>query len=348
MYDLNLQRININDVDDRLEVNNFLVDCGLILDEDVDYSVVLRDEDGNIKGTCSKAGDIFKCFAVSNELRGEGVASTLISALIDRLFEEGKNHAFIFTKPDKTRIFSSLNFKLIHEVENAALLEYGMHDINKVLDSMTKKYEIDKRSKKGALVMNCNPFTLGHRYLIEKASKACSEVLLFVVEEEKSLFPFDVRYNLIKEGTSDLTNVKVIPGGEYIISSATFPTYFLRNEDIRHKAYAELDAGIFALYFCNKLGITKRFVGDEPYDISTRMYNESLEKILPKYGVELIKIDRKRANGEWISASSVRNILKTGNLGEVQGLIPEVTWNFLNTPMGKKIIEKIKFSQSAH
>lgn len=346
MYGLKLSKINLKDIGERLELNSFLVDCGLILDEDVDYSVVLRDEDGCIKGTSSKAGSVFKCFAISEELRGVGAASTLISSLIDRLFEEGKSHAFIFTKPDKARIFTSLNFKLIHEVENAALLEYGMYDINKALGSMAYKYNIDGSTAKGALVMNCNPFTLGHRYLVEEASKTCEEVLLFVVEEDKSIFPFDVRYNLIKEGISDLKNVRVIPGGEYIISSATFPTYFLRNEGIRHRAYANLDAGIFAKYFCKRFGIIKRFVGEEPYDISTRMYNESLQKILPEHGVQLLKIERRQSNGEWISASRVRDLLKSESLHEVQGLVPESTWNFLNSAEGSIIIEKLKTSNS--
>lgn len=348
MYDLKLETVNLRYAEERQEVNRFLVDCGLILDEDVDYSVVLKDESGNIKGTCSKAGSIFKCFAVSEELRGEGVSSTLISSLIDRLFEEGKSHAFIFTKPDKVKIFSSLGFNLIQEVENAALLEYGMNDINRSLDTIAVKYTIDEHCERGALVMNCNPFTLGHRYLIEEASKNCSEVLLFVVEEDKSSFPFDIRYKLIKEGISDLKNVKAIPGGEYIISSATFPTYFLRNEDSRHRAYTELDAGIFARYFCKRFGIKKRFVGEEPYCKATNIYNESLEKVLPEYGVELVKIERKKSEGEWISASMVRSFLKSGKIEDVRRLIPEVTWKFLNSDKGKEIIEKLKLSDSAH
>lgn len=348
MYGMELQRINLNNTDDRNEVQSFLQNFDLKLDDDVDYTIVLRDESGSIKGTCSKAESVFKCFAVSEELRGEGITSTLISNLIDRLFEEGKYHSFVFTKPDKVKVFSSLNFKLIYKVENAALLEYGMYDINKSLNDMAEKYNIDSSIEKGALVMNCNPFTLGHRYLIEQASKSCSEVLVFVVQEDRSLFPFDIRYKIIKEGILDLKNVKVIPGGEYVISSATFPTYFLRDEGIRHKAYAELDAGIFAKYFCSKFNIVKRFVGEEPYCISTRAYNEVLGKVLPEYGVKLCEIERKKLHDEFISASKVRELIRNDRIKEVKAYLPDATVNFLDTEQGMKIIEKIKESNSVH
>lgn len=342
MEGLKLERVNLKLNNERTELNTFLVDCGLILDEDVDYSVVLRDENGNIKATCSKAEDVFKCFAVSEDLRGEGITSILISNLIDRLFEEGKSHAFIFTKPDKVKIFSALNFKLIYETKNAALLEYGMYDINKALNNMDEKYDISNKNKKTALVMNCNPFTNGHRYLVDEASKSSEEVLLFVVEEDKSSFPFKVRYNLVKKGVSDLKNVKVIPGGEYIISKVTFPTYFIRNENERHKAYSELDAGIFGKYFCSKFNIIKRYVGEEPYCAATRAYNETLEKTLPKYNAELIEIQRKAIQDEWISASRVRKLLSIGEVQKVKELVPQVTWNFLNSDDGRKIIDRLK------
>ncbi|AKN32930.1 citrate lyase ligase [Clostridium carboxidivorans P7] len=348
MYDLKLQKINLKNEEEKNEVYKFLESFGLILDKDVDYTVVFRDGNNAIKATCSKAKNIFKCFAISEDIRGENITSSLISNLVDKLFEEGIYHSFLFTKPDKVKIFTSLNFNLIYKEENAALLEYGIYNINKALDKMIAKYEIDVTTEKGALVMNCNPFTNGHRYLVEEASKKCSEVIVFVVEEDKSLFPFKDRYSMVEEGLSDFKNVKVIPGSEYIISSATFPSYFIRKEDERLKSYENIDCNIFGEYFCKKLNIIKRFVGEEPYCNVTNTYNNTLKKVMPKYGVELIEIERKCYEGNYISASKVREFIKNNQMDQVKNIIPEVTWKFLNSNKGKEIREKIQKSNSPH
>lgn len=348
MYDLKLQSVNLKNDSERIDVSKFLEEFQLSLDKDVDYTVVLRDVNGSIKATCSKSKNIFKCFAVSEDLRGENITSSLISHLIDKLFEEGIFHSFIFTKRDKVSIFTALNFKLLYEVAEVAILEHGIYDINKALDEIVNRYNINTEKPKGALVMNCNPFTNGHRYLIEEAVKSCEEVLLFIVEEDKSLFPFNDRYSIVKEGVEDLKNVTVISGGEYIISSATFPSYFIRKEDERMKIYQNIDCGIFGKYFCNKLNIVKRFVGQEPYCNVTSSYNETLKNIMPKYWVELIEIERRKYNGEYISASKVRTLIRSNELYAVKRLVPDVTWNFLNSERGKEIIKRIKASNSPH
>lgn len=348
MYDLKLQNINLKNGDERVKVSKFLEEYQLVLDKDVDYTVVLRDESENIKATCSKSKNIFKCFAIAEDLRGENITSTLISHLIDKLFEEGTFHSFVFTKSDKVKIFTSLNFKLLYEVEEVALLEYGIYDINKDLDNMVNKYGINIEKSKGALVMNCNPFTKGHRYLIEEAAKSCEEVLIFIVEEDKSLFHFNDRYSIVKNGVEDLKNVIVIPGGEYIISSVTFPTYFIRKEDEIMKVHQKIDCGIFGKYFCSKFKITKRFVGEEPYCNVTASYNQTLKNVMPRYGVELIEVKRKKYYEEYISASRVRELIKNNELNKAKELIPEITWDFFNSERGKEIVERIKASNSPY
>ncbi|MCH5138524.1 [citrate (pro-3S)-lyase] ligase [Clostridiaceae bacterium UIB06] len=348
MYGLNAQKVNLKSRNEKQEVCKFLEGFGLMLDSDVDYTVVLKDSNDSIKATASKAKNVLKCFAISEDIRGENVTSSLISSLIDKLFEEGIFHYFIFVKPDRIKIFTSLNFKLLYEVKDAALLEDGVYDINKVLKDMGNKYGINSNTAKGALVMNCNPFTKGHRYLIEESAKNCEEVLVFIVEEDKSLFPFKDRYAIVKEGVKDLKNVTVIPGGEYIISSATFPSYFIRKEDDRMKAYQNIDCGIFGKYFCDKFNIVKRFVGQEPYCSITNSYNETLKVVLPRYGVELMEIERKKYDEYYISASKVRELIKIGELEKVKDIVPEITWRFLNSESGKEIIERIKSSSSPH
>lgn len=347
MYGFNVEKINLKHEDEVKEVRDFLQTFHLELDDNVDYTVVIR-ENQEIKATCSKSQNVFKCFAVSDELRGEGVAATLMGAVSDKLFDEGIYHSFIFTKIENIHIFTSLGYKIIHQIENVALLESGIYDIQKYLEDMQKEYNIDASTKKSALVMNCNPFTLGHRYLIEEAARQSDQVLVFIVEEDKSSFPFIHRYAMVKEGVSHLKNVRVIKGGEYIISQATFPSYFLRKEDEILRAYTTLDASIFGRYFCKSLNITKRFIGEEPYCKVTNAYNESLKNILPIYGVEVIEIQRKSYRSDVISASKVRKLIKEGRISEIENIVPSSTWKFLNTTEGKEIMEKIKSSDSPH
>jgi len=78
--------------------------------------------------------------------------------------------------------------------------------------------------------MNCNPFTLRHRYLIEKALEQCGYLIIFVVQEDKSAFPFEDRLRLVREGTADLDHVAVIPSGKFVLSSLTFSEYFNKAE----------------------------------------------------------------------------------------------------------------------
>ncbi len=341
MNGLHMEKIDLNDKIETAEVEDFLREFYLKYEKDVDYTLIIRDNK-RIIATASKAGNVLKCFAVRDEFRGEGITATLLNALMDKLFEEGLYHSFIFTKPENIEIFTSLNYKVLYGVEKVVLLENGIYDINSYLDKLIKKYDIDINKPKSSIVMNCNPFTEGHKYLIEEASKYSEQVLVFIVEENKSLFPFSVRYDLVKRGTEHLNNVKIIPGGEYIISSATFPSYFLKKEDDKLNIYTNLDAGIFGKYFCSKLNIDKRFVGEEPYCKVTDSYNNALSYQLNKFDVSLFKIPRKIYEKEPISASMVRNLIKQDKLDKVKSMVPEITWNFLNSEKGKEIVEIIK------
>jgi len=334
------------------EVKKFLKKFQLDFEENIDYTVAIR-EQGQIVASCSKSKDILKCFAIDPSMQGTGITNILLKSIQDKLFEEGIFHSFIFTKPVYETIFTSLGYKVVEKVDKVVLLEGGMGSIDKELKKIASEFSIDSSKPKTALVMNCNPFTLGHRYLIEQASKNSQEVLLFIVEENKSLFPFKIRYNLVKNGVSDLKNVKVIPGGQYIISSATFPAYFLRESGEFLEAYTNLDAKIFANYFCKKFNITKRIVGDEPYCEVTDAYNKALLKTLEKSGVSLETIKRKEGEKKtgFISASKVRESLKTNkgvNTYELSDLIPKVTIEFLLSREGKEIVEKIISSHTRH
>jgi len=181
----------------------------------------------------------------------------------------------------------------------------------------------------GSIVMNCNPFTLGHQYLIEYASKQVDVLIIFVVEENKSYFKFEDRIELVKQGTAHLDNVYVVPSGKMIISTVTFPGYFLKDTPEAVGLDTSLDVSIFGEYIAKAFGIKTRFVGEEPLDIVTRNYNESMKKILPLHGIELVVIPRKEMGESVISASRVRKLLESKDFEGISELVPETTYKFL-------------------
>ena len=181
-----------------------------------------------------------------------------------------------------------------------------------------------------ALSWNCNPFTLGHRTLVECAASQCDVLHVFVVEENRSAFPTDVRYRLVQEGVKLLPNVRVHLSGYYMISAATFPTYFLKQEEDAVTLQSDLDITLFAQRIAPGLHITKRFVGEEPLDPTTARYNATMKRILPQHGIELIEIPRRTQGDGVISASRVRGLLQEkGVCDEVLALLPDSTARYL-------------------
>lgn len=181
----------------------------------------------------------------------------------------------------------------------------------------------------GSIVMNCNPFTLGHRYLIEYASAQVDHLYIFVVEEDKSFFPFEDRLALVRAGTADLGNVTVMPSGKFIISSITFSDYFAKQELKDRTIDSSSDVSLFAQEIAPVLDISIRFVGEEPLCNVTRQYNNTMKTILPRFGIELRIIPRKEMGGEPISASRVRALLETKNFGQIQTIVPKTTYEYL-------------------
>ena len=194
---------------------------------------------------------------------------------------------------------------------------------------LKKFYFANISPKVGAIVMNCNPFTLGHRYLVEQALKQCDKLVVFVVEEDKSMFPFADRIKLVKENLSDLENVSVMPSGQFIISSRTFSEYFNKESLQERSIDTSLDVTLFANDIAPCMNITARFAGAEPFDSVTRQYNESMSRILPQYGIKFIEIPRLKSEGEEISASKARELLKTRQFDKLKKLVPEKTLKYL-------------------
>lgn len=181
----------------------------------------------------------------------------------------------------------------------------------------------------GSIVMNCNPFTNGHRYLIEEALKVVDFLIVFVVEEDKSFFTFDERFALVSAGVEDLQNVMVVPSGQFILSQRTFPEYFVKVEDEDLVQNLEFDITLFAEQIAPRLNITYRFVGEEPQDRVTNEYNRIMKRVLPGRGINVVEIPRKENGNGIISASLVRKYLEENNFTELEGLIPKSTRDIL-------------------
>ena len=215
------------------------------------------------------------------------------------------------------------------EEKGAALLDAAEYAELQQYLKLLKKYGAANERKIGAVVMNCNPFTRGHRYLIEEALKQVDHLYLFVVEEDTSDFTFAERWELVQKGTADLKNVTVVPSGSFIISKRTFEAYSNKENLQEETIDASMDVQLFAEKIAPVLGITVRFAGEEPFCNVTKQYNMTMKMLLPQYGIRFCEIPRKAESGNIISASLVRRLLAEGKLEEIRNYVPESTYTFL-------------------
>ncbi len=297
-------------------------------------------------GTATLAGEVIKMVAVDPAAQGQGVMAKLITEIVRRAGEYGQRHFFVFTPPRNRDLFTPLGFSwLAGYADKAGLLEFGTPDLRDFIDRIGRPQPGVRR---GAIVVNCNPFTLGHRYLIETAARQVDELLVFVLAEDRSLFPTEVRQHLVTTGVRDLNNVRVFLSGPYIISAATFPAYFLRDAELA-KVQAGLDATVFATCLAPNLGIVTRFVGEEPYCATTSQYNAAMTEVFAHHGLALVVVPRREfAPGRAISASTVREAIRSADESLLAQLLPATTREFLRSPAAAPLIEKIRTTRSAH
>ena len=303
----------------------FLAENGLTYDEHIESTVNLIDEDGKIAATGSLHDNVLKCIAVSENYQGYGLSTRIVTQVCNLAVERGKTHLFLFTKPENKQMFLDMGFYPILSTQDVLLAENSKTGIKSYVAKLKRR----EGNTIGAIVVNCNPFTYGHRYLIETAAKQCDVLHLFVLSEDKSYFSADVRYELVRQGVADLDNVLLHRTSDYLISSAVFPTYFIKEKFKADDANCELDIRIFCEYFAKELGITRRFVGTEPECRVTSAYNAKLKELLPQYGITLTEIERKTFGELPISASTVRRLLKEGDLAAVEKLVPPTTFAYL-------------------
>lgn len=295
-------------------------------------------ESGHLVATGGRAGNILKMLAVEPSHQGGALLGEVVTELVSRGLSAGYDSLFIYTKPEYISTFEALNFSLLANQGRVALLEYG-----RGFQKWLATHNADVRSGiNGAVVVNCNPFTLGHRYLIESAAKQVANLYVFVVREDRSVFPFDVRFQLVKDGVRDLTNVVVLDSSRYIVSGATFPTYFLKKDDPVARIQMELDVTLFASRIAPFFRLVRRFVGTEPTCKLTEGYNDAMRRILPVYDIELVVIERKQSAGGVISASRVRELIARQEFSQLEEYVPATTLAYLKSAAADPIRKQLQ------
>lgn len=357
---MEIQTLNPTTPRQRQRIEEFLKRNGLRFD-DMHYYAAITDDDGEMIAGGGLKGNVIKCVAVDDAHKGEAIANTLISHLIAHANEEGHSNVMLFTKPKNRQLFESLSFRLLAEAPEAVLMETGIGGINNTVEALKKikeegevckenNQECKKEEKtnlnittpqhlnpstpqplttttprRGVIVMNSNPFTLGHRYLIEQAAKQVERLFVMVVREDCSLFAYAERKAMVEQGVAHLKNVTVIDGSEYAISQATFPTYFLKRLDDAADTQMLLDLDLFRRHIAPALGTTVRFVGTEPTDRLTRRYNQLMHEVLADVR-ETARLEKK---GNAVSASRVRKAMEQGDMSTIRQLVPPTTLPYI-------------------
>ena len=309
------------------QVATLLGRSGLTFEPDADDVLGIKDQRGHLLATGSRQGALLKMIAVDSDHQSSELFAELIHGLIGRGYQAGIENFFVYTKPAQYHSFVALNFHLLCTSERVSLLEYG-RGIKHYLQQYASLVE---DGDNGCVVVNCNPFTLGHRYLIEKAAAKVDKLYVFVVEADHSRFPFQVRFDLVQKGVAHLRNVVVLATGPYAVSQVTFPEYFLKNSDLVRDEQVAIDIELFGRYIAPFFSIKYRFVGSEPYCAITHSYNKALRQQLGQYGVELCELARIESNQGAISASQVRKLLARNSFETLAQLVPETTLSFITS-----------------
>lgn len=333
-----LRQLYFSDARDMEQLSSLLRKEGLKRDGNLDYCCGIFDEAERLIATGSCAGSTLRCLAVDSEHQGQGLLNRIISHLNEVQFSRGNTHIFIYTKASSARFISSLGFYEIARVDGLVFMENRWDGFRRFCSGLAKER---RPGRSAAIVMNANPFTLGHQYLAERAAAENDTLHIFVLSEEASPIPYKVRRRLVEAGTAHLKNAVCHCTGPYMISSATFPSYFLPDEDSVILSHARLDAAVFGpIAAC--LGITRRYVGQEPSSRVTGLYNLVLAGALPEMGIECKVLPRFSLEGEPVSASTVRQYIHDGDMQRLSLLLPATSMDYFLSEEAGPVIDAIK------
>lgn len=294
--------------------------CGLRDEGDADVVALMTGDDGSPAACGALAGHTIKQLAVDPEFEGLGLMASVLSALISEAAARGVHRLFLCTKPENLSMFRSMGFHTLIEIKDAVLLENRRDGLERFLESIPKYDGVC-----GAVVCNCDPFTLGHRHLIEYAASRCDALYVFAVSEKGSMFSPEERLEMIRRGTADIAGCHVFESDLYLVSRATFPAYFIRDESRADLVKSDLDIELFCKRIAPALNISRRFAGEEPFSPVTRAYNERMKELLPANGISFEEIPRLSG----ISAGRVRSLIEAGSLEAVREMVPESSYEII-------------------
>lgn len=349
----NIQELPLSSPFFRQRVEHFLGDNGLRM-EKLDVYCVIENEAGRILAGAGIRKDIIKCIAVAQEARSEGLVAPLVSYLISLAASRGIPELKLYTKPENKAFFESLGFHVLASAPQAILMENG-RGLERYCDYLRSQ---KGKGRCGVVVMNANPFTLGHLYLLQQAAAQVDTLFVIPVREEGQRFSYSERISMIRKAeenyflcgspknqfssaeanTSSPKNqfssagkIVILEGSEYQISAATFPTYFLKDLSEAAETHIRLDLDLFLRHIAPALKAEVRFVGTEPYDALTNHYNTIMKELLP----HVVDIPRLKS----ISASAVRAALDRGSFREASAMCPESTWPYLLADLAGRALQ---------
>ena len=319
------------------EARELIESQGLRFEPEFDDLVGLF-ENGQMVACGARAGYVLKMLAIAPTHQGTDALGELVTKLILSAISAGHDTVFVFTLPQNVASFEALNFRLLVTHGQAALLEHGPG----LEDYLASHASQITEGNNGAVVINGNPFTLGHLHLVERAAQRVDRLYLFVVREDRSVFPFAVRFRLAREATAHLRNVTVLDTSRYAVSAGTFPAYFLKRLDEVAAAQMQIDLRMFAQRIAPRFHIACRFVGQEPLCQTTAAYNKVMAEVLEAHAIQFVELPRIMRGGLPISATRVRQAFAANDIETLRWLVPPATLGFLQSPSAAPIAERLR------
>ncbi|WIA07832.1 MAG: [citrate (pro-3S)-lyase] ligase [Candidatus Phytoplasma cynodontis] len=324
--------ISFNDNHFAESIDKLLSEENLKKDFIEEYAVILSNNE-EIIGLIGRYANNLRCLVVNRKYRQYNIANVLVGFMSKRIYQKNFRDIFVFTKIINLDIFQNMGFKLIFQNNSFCFLtsRYDLFEdyLNYLSENKFKSTFDDDGKLNSVIVMNANPFTKGHKFIIQNAIKKSNFVYVIVVKEDVSLFTYQQRFTMVELGVKYLKNVRILEGSNYIISKNIFPSYFFKSQEESSVEQMYLDSYIFSDFIAPRLNVKKRFVGEEPFSKTTLLYNNVMNKVFLEKKIELVIIPRMLFQRKAISATQVRKLFIQGNFDKIKNLVPKSTFNFL-------------------
>ena len=165
-----IHEISLGFPHDKEMLIRFLSDHELVFEDDIETAFGVFDQDETLLGCGCCAGNLLKCFAVDEALRGQNALGSLVSRLVENRFEAGHYDLFVITRPKNKVLFTSCGFYPLAETQSVLMLENRKNGLERFYSAFLPEFPENHGNTLtggvGCIVMNCNPFTKGHLALI--------------------------------------------------------------------------------------------------------------------------------------------------------------------------------------